>query len=180
MKLNRLIPTISAVLLFSPFALQAACAAPGPPLPLIGGPNSIVLGGYLPSSGDARHAGGNAQIDVDFRYGLPVPNLINPLRTVISLGVETGAHDGGHSTVVPLTATEIVSVTGGSPFAPGAFYVGGGIGAYLLNQSGISTATRIGALINAGYNFTDSIFVDAKYQFVTHADGATIGVGLRF
>lgn len=179
MKLTRLIPAIAAVAALS-LALKPAAAAPGPTLPVLGGPSSIVVGGFFPMDNDAKHAGGAAEINVDFRYGLPVPNLITPTRTVISLGVETGAHSGKHSTVIPLTISQIVSLTGGSPFSPGAFYVGAGVGGYVLNQSGLSSATRVGGLVTAGYNFTDAIYLDAKYQFVKHADGATVGVGLRF
>ena len=177
--MKRMIPALAAALIVSTLALRPAVAAPGPSLPILGGPNSIIGGVFLPS-GQAKKAGGDAQIDVDFRYGLPIPNLVAPLRTVISLGVETGAHNGEHSTIVPLTVSEIFSLNGGSPFAPGAFYVGGGIGGFLENQSGVSSAVRVGGLLNAGYNFTDSIFLDAKYQFVEHANGLGVGVGLRF
>lgn len=180
MKLTLSLPALAAALTVSILTLRPAAAAPGPALPVLGSPNSVVLGAFFPSDGDARQVGGNAQISADFRYGLPVPNPIAATRTVISLGVETGAHSGKHSTVIPLTVSQIVSSNGGSPFAPGAFYFGGGAGIYLLNQSGLSTATRFGALLNAGYNFSDALYFDAKYQFVKHADGLTVGVGLRF
>ena len=52
----------------------AAHAAPGPALPLIGGPNAISAGVFIPSSGAAKSAGGATQLDVEFHYGLPLPN----------------------------------------------------------------------------------------------------------
>jgi hypothetical protein len=177
--MKRIIPAFSAVLTVSALILKPAAAAPGPTLPVLGGPNSIIGGVFLPS-GDAKRNGGSAQIDVDFRYGLPLPNLIAPTRTVFSLGVETGAHDGNHSTIIPLTVSQVFSLNGGSPFAPGAFYAGVGIGGYLENESGISSSVRVGGIVNAGYNFTDSIFLDAKYQLVEHGNGAVVAVGLRF
>ena len=84
-------------------ASTAAYAAPGPALPLIGGPNAISAGVFIPSSGAAKSAGGNTQLDVEFHYGLPIPNP-TPLRVVLGAGVETGSKSGSHSTVIPLTA----------------------------------------------------------------------------
>lgn len=161
-------------------AARPATAAPGPSLPVIGSPNSIVAGIFLPTDSNTKNAGGNSQVAVDFRYGLPVPNLITPTRTVISLGVQAGKRGGGHSTIVPLTISQIVSTNGGSPFAPGNAYVGAGLGAYLLNQSGIKATLRIGGQAVVGYNVTDAIFLEGKYQFVKDGNGATVSAGLRF
>lgn len=160
-------------------ALPAA-AAPGPSLPLVGSPNSIIAGVFLPSSGNARDAGGSTQLDVNFRYGLPVPNLIAPTRTILGLGVETGAHGGGHSTIIPLTVSQIFSTNGLSPFSTGTVYVGAGLGFYILNQSGIKTTTRIGGQGLVGYNVTDAVFLEGKYQFVKDGNGGTLSAGLRF
>ncbi len=167
-----------AALALSP---RIATAAPGPALPLIGGPSAISAGVFVPSGGDDKDRGGSTQLALNFRYTVPVPNpLVVPSRTVIDLGVQTGARNGGHSTVIPITIGQLVSANGHSPSAPGAIYVGGGIGAFVINQSGISSATRIGGFAELGYNVTDIIFADARYQFVDHANGLGITVGARF
>lgn len=158
----------------------AAQAAPGPNLPVVGAPTSISAGVFLPSDGSAKQAGGSSQLDVEFRYGLPIPNPIPVTRTVIGLGVQTGAKSGRHSTVVPITVTQDFSLTGGSLNAPGAVYAGIGAGAFIQNLSGLSSAVRIGFLGELGLNITSGIFVNARYQAVTHSNGLALTAGLRF
>lgn len=157
-----------------------ALSAPGPSLPIVGSPNSIVAGVFLPNDSAARRAGGSSQVDVSFRYGLPVPNLIAPTRTVLGLGVQIGARGGGHSTIIPLTVSQVFSTNGASPFSTGTVYVGAGLGLYVLNQSGIKTTARIGGQGLVGYNVTDAVFLEGKYQFVQDGNGGTLAAGLRF
>lgn len=161
------------------FLVPAAHAAPGPALPLIGGPNAITAGVFIPSSGAAKSAGGNTQFDVEFHYGLPIPNP-TPLRVVLGLGVETGSKSGSHSTVVPLTAGLQVGVGGG-------VYVGGGIGYYFLNQHSnngfdqLGTTNKAGGYGELGYALPGGLItVSAKYQAVQRADGAVLAIGLHF
>ena len=158
----------------------AAHAAPGPALPLLGGPNAVTAGVFIPSSGAAKSAGGNTQFDLEFHYGLPVPNP-TPLRVVLGLGVETGSKSGSHSTVVPLTAGLQAGVGGG-------VYVGGGLGYYFLNQhenntfyDQLSTSTRFGGYGEIGYALPGGLVtVSAKYQAVQRADGFVLTAGLHF
>lgn len=158
----------------------AAYAAPGPALPIIGGPNAITAGVFIPSSGAAKSAGGNTQLDVEFHYGLPLPNP-TPLRVVLGVGVETGSKSGSHSTVVPVTAGLQVGVGGG-------VYAGAGVGYYFLNQhrnssfaDQLSTSTRFGGYGELGYALPDGLVtVSAKYQAVSRADGVVLAVGLHF
>ena len=158
----------------------AASAAPGPALPIIGGPNAVTAGVFIPSSGAAKSAGGNTQLDVEFHYGLPIPNP-TPLRVVLGVGVETGSKSGSHSTVVPVTAGLQVGVGGG-------VYAGAGVGYYFLNQhrnSGftdqLSTSTRFGGYGELGYALPGGLVtVSAKYQAVQRADGFVLAVGLHF
>ena len=159
---------------------QSAHAAPGPNLPVVGAPTSISAGIFVPSDGSDKRAGGSSQLDVEFRYGLPIPNPIPVTRTVIGLGIETGAKSGKHSTVVPITATQDFSLTGGSLNAPDTVYGGVGAGAYIQNLSGISSAVRIGLHGELGVNVTSNLFVNARYQFVTHSNGLAVTAGLRF
>jgi len=158
-----------------------AQAAPGPAIPGIGGPSSISVGGYFPNSADASDRGGATQLAGEFRYQLPVPNPLDvPARTVATLGIETGARHGNHSTIIPVTIGEMVGLSHTSPNAAGTAYAGAGVGVYFENQSGISTAARIGGYAVIGYNINGMTYVDAKYQFVDHGDGPLVQVGLRF
>ena len=161
-------------------AVRPVQAAPGPALPLLGGPNAITAGVFLPSSGAAKSAGGSTQLDVEFHYGLPVPNP-TPLRVVLGVGVETGSKSGSHSTVVPVTA-------GGQIGLGGGVYAGLGVGYYFLNQhrnstfsDQLSTSTRFGGYGELGYTLpTGLLTVSAKYQAVQRADGVVLAVGLHF
>ncbi len=177
MKQLGIIPALLAGLGLS---LTAAHAAPGPALPFVGAPTSISAGVFVPSGGEDKRAGGSSQLDVEFRYGLPIPNPIPVTRTVIGLGVQTGAKSGKHATVVPITATQDFSLTGGSLNAPGTVYGGVGAGAYVQNLSGISSAVRLGVHGELGVNVTGNLFVNARYQFVTHSNGLAVTAGLRF
>ena len=158
----------------------AAWAAPGPDLPVLGSPNAITAGVFIPSSGAAKSAGGSTQLDVEFHYGLPIPNP-TPLRAIFGVGVETGSKSGSHSTVVPVTAGAQIGLGAG-------VYVGGGVGYYFLNQhrndSGLdqlSTSTRFGGYGELGYSLPGGLLtVSAKYQAVERADGFIVSAGLHF
>ena len=161
-------------------AATSASAAPGPALPILGSPNTITAGVFLPSSGAAKSAGGSTQLDIEFHYGLPIPNP-TPLKAVFSIGVETGSKSGGHSTIIPVTVGAQVSLGGG-------VYAGAGVGYYFLNQhrndtftDQLSTSTRFGGYGELGYSLpTGLISVSAKYQAVQRADGVIVAVGLHF
>jgi len=157
-----------------------AQAAPGPDLPILGSPNAITAGVFIPSSGAAKSAGGNTQIDVEFHNGLPIPNP-TPLRVVLGVGVETGSKSGSHSTVVPVTA-------GGQIGLGAGVYAGAGIGYYFLNQhqngnvlDQLSTTQKVGGYGELGYSLPGGLLtVSAKYQAVQRADGFIVSAGLHF
>lgn len=155
--------------------------AQGPSLPLVGSPSSITAGVFLPSSSDAKNAGGSTQFDVNFNYTLPVPNVTSvSSRTILGLGVEAGSKSGKHETIVPITIGQIYSLSGGGVTQAGQTYAGAGLGVYVLNQSGLATSGKIGGYVQLGYNINDTTFVDAKYQGVKSANGFTANVGFRF
>ena len=157
----------------------AAQAAPGRPSRSWGS-ECAVAGGFVPSGSDAKDKGGFEQIRGRLQYGLPIIGSLGLLsHTVIGLGCNR-VQGGAHSEVIPLTVSQLFGVGGASPTAAGNAYYGVGVGAYFLNQSNISVATRIGAQVQAGYNFTSVVFADAKYQFVDHANGFVVSVGGRF
>ena len=161
-------------------AAPAAHAAPGPALPILGSPNAITAGVFIPSSGAAKSAGGTTQLDVEFHYGLPIPNP-TPLRVVLGAGVETGSKGGSHSTVVPVTAGLQVGIGGG-------VYAGGGVGYYFLNQhrnssftDQLSTTQKVGGYGELGYSLPGGLLtLSAKYQAVQRANGVILSAGLHF
>ncbi len=162
-------------------APAARAQAPGPVVPLLGAPSALSVGLFVPSGSDAKAKGGASQFAANFQYGLPLIGSLGPLsHTVIGLGIQTGSKSGAHSTVIPLTVSQLFGANGQSPTAAGNFYYGIGAGLYFINQSGISVASRIGGQVQFGYNITSGLFADAKYQFVDHADGFIFSVGGRF
>ena len=162
------------------FSGGIAQAAPGLGLPIIGSPNAISAGVFIPSSGAAKSAGGTTQYDIEFHYGLPLPNP-TPLRVVLGVGVETGSKSGSHSTVVPVTA-------GGEIGLGAGVYAGAGVGYYFLNQhrnsttlDQLGTSTRVGGYGELGYNLPGGLLsLSAKYQAVQRADGVVVTAGLHF
>ncbi|MGO8672222.1 MAG: hypothetical protein ACLQVD_12755 [Capsulimonadaceae bacterium] len=156
----------------------------------VGGPASLSIGPFWPSAGEARYRGGASQFSAGFRYYLPASTSASsdssgcPARTVIDTGVEIGAEVGAnhnsHESIIPITIGEEFGFNHQSPLASATAYMGAGIGAYIMNQSGLSAATRFGGFVNVGYNFARPVFVEARYQFVENADGATLNVGYRF
>lgn len=157
----------------------AARPASAQALPLVGSPTGLYVGGFFPS-GDAQKRGGSSQLAAELRYAFPVSVPLTPTRTVISLGAEFGSKHGNHNTIVPVTIAEYVGLNGHSPYSALTPYAGAGVGAYFLNQSGISTKTQIGGFGALGYNLALGFFIEAKYQFVQHGNGALVGVGFRF
>jgi|SRR3569833_346957 len=155
--------------------------AAGPAIPGLGGPTALTVGGYWPSDNDAKR-GGTTQLNADLRYHVPVKDnpITVPHSTVLAVGVEAGSKDGNHNTIIPITIGEELGLDNKSPLAINNGYVGVGVGAYVMNQSGISTATRLGGYVSAGYNFTQSVFAEGKYQFVDHGSGPMLNVGFRF
>jgi len=141
----------------------------------------LSVGAYWPSSDDAKR-GGATQIDADLRYHVPVKDnpITVPHSTVLDIGVQAGSKDGKHNTIIPITIGEELGLNNKSPLATGNAYVGAGVGAYVINQSGISTATRLGGYVDVGYNATQAVFVEGKYQWVDHGSGPMLNLGYRF
>jgi hypothetical protein len=180
-RMNGVLGSVLGMLALGAILVRPVGAVPGPSLPVLGGPSSLSVGAFFPSSDKTKDAGGATQLAVDFHYMLPVPNPLNiPTRTMVNLGVEAGAKNGRHSTVIPLTISQVVAPSGGSPVGGGSPYIGVGVGVYVVNTSGLSASSKIGGFAQIGYNLTSMFFIDAKYQFVQDANGAVVSAGLRF
>jgi hypothetical protein len=162
------------------FAPVFNTAAHSQSLPLVGSPNGVSVGLFLPSSGDAKNAGGSSQLYVDFQYGFPVSVPFTPTRTVVNLAGEFGTNSGHHSYIVPLTIGEYIGADGKSPFAARNFYAGVGAGIYFESIGSFSSSGQLGGYATVGYNIGLGFFVQAKYQIVKSADGPIISAGARF
>ena len=161
--------------------LATSAKAGNASIPGLGGPTSLSVGAYWPSSDDAKR-GGSTQINGELKYHIPVKDnpIETPSRTILGVGVQAGSKDGKHNTIIPITVGEEFGLNKKSPLATGNGYVGAGAGAYIINQSGISTATRLGGYVSAGYNFSQAVFGEAKYQWVDHGNGPMVNLGYRF
>jgi len=175
------IPAACGLAIAMSAGLATSANAADPKIPGLGGPTSLSVGAYWPSSDDAKR-GGSTQIDADLRYHVPVKDnpITVPHSTVLDIGIQAGSKNGNHNTIIPITIGEELGLNNKSPLATGNGYVGAGVGAYVLNQSGLSTATRLGGYVDAGYNFTQAVFVEGKYQWVDHGSGPMLNVGYRF
>lgn len=148
-------------------------------VPVLGGPAEVVVGDFIPTETNARHFGGSNQLSLEARYALPSPPLV-PLKTMLSAGVEEGGANGGHSTIVPLTVAEYLGSGGLNPLHFKSLYAGVGVGAYLIDETGHTSAGRFGGFAAVGYNTPIAVFVEAKYQIVEYGDGVTLSVGAHF
>jgi hypothetical protein len=149
-------------------------------IPLVTAPSAVSVGLFLPSSSDAKNAGGSSQLYVSAQYGLPVNVPLTPTRTVVTLEGEFGTHGGQHSNIIPLTIGEYVGASGKSAFASQNVYAGIGAGVYLENIGSDSSTGQVGGYGVIGYNIGAGFFVQAKYQVVKSANGPIVSVGSRF
>jgi hypothetical protein len=161
-------------------AVGAQSFAHAQAVPSLISPSAVSAGLFLPSSSDAKNAGGSSELYLDAQYGLPVNIPFTPTRTVVSIEGEFGTHDGQHSNIIPLTVGEYFGGAGKSPFALHNFYGAVGAGFYLENIGSDSSSGAIGGYAAVGYNFALTFFVQAKYQIVRSANGPIVSVGTRF
>ena len=169
---------VSLVVASMTVAIGGIACAQG--LPLVSAPSAVAVGLFLPSSSDAKNAGGDSQLYLDAQYGLPVSIPMTPTRTIVSVEGEFGTHSGHHSNIVPLTIGEYLGSSGKSPFAAHNIYAGLGVGIYWENIGSDSSTGQIGGYGAIGYNIGYGFFVQAKYQLVKSANGPIISVGSRF
>src|SRR5262249_15925452 len=142
---------------------------------------SVSAGAFFPASARIKNNTGDAMVAVDVHYLLPATNpLTVPSRRIVSAGVEAGASGGRHATIIPVTISQVIGVNHPSPVAANAPYYGVGLGAFFINQAGLSAATKIGGFVQGGYNLTGPAFVDVKYQLAKDADGWLVAAGYRF
>ena len=176
----RTTPILTVTVLTTVFTLFFSGLAHAQGLPLVGNPTALSAGLYLPSSSDAKNAGGSSQLYLNLQYGFPVSVPLTPTRTVVGLEGEFGTHSGHHSNIVPITIGEYLGAGGKSPFAAHNVFGGIGAGIYLENIGSFSSSGQVGGYATVGYNIGLGFFVAAKYQVVKSADGMILSAGTRF
>ena len=161
---------IPAILLLAP-ALPAHAQTPKPV--------SISLGVFLPSSAETRARATSGLPILDVRYALPAkPESAS--RIVLGASAARSSRGEG-STLVSGTVGLTYGLSGSrSPLAAQSGYAGIGAGVYGADLSGIHAFFRPGAYAEAGYNLTDTLFLNAQYRLTDRAGGTTLALGARF
>jgi hypothetical protein len=173
MKNRHSITTAAAALILLCGSALGTSQARADSLPLAGPPDGFAVGAFVPESSKAKQ-GGSTQFTGELHYGLPTIPFFGG-NLVSTLGYEGGNHNG-HSTIVPLTiGAYFGSGEAGQPIP----YIGGGVGAYYIDQSGAGTKIRGGGYVAAGYKFS-YLFAEARYQFLQDGNGFMFDVGTHF
>ena len=142
-------------------------------------PVSISLGVFVPSSSETRTRATGGLPILDVRYAFPAkPAAVS--RTVLGISASHSSRGEG-STLVSGTVGLAYGLTGRrSPLAAQAAYAGVGAGIYGADLNGIHAFARPGAYAEAGYNVTETLFLNAQYRLVDRAGGAALALGARF
>lgn len=172
--MKRVLPTILLLtLLLLPLALTGAGRAQAPK------PISISLGVFLPATSQTRARATSALATAEVRYALPAEAAAMS-RTLLGISASHSSRGEG-STIITGTVGQSFSLTGGrSPLLGQTGYAGIGVGLYGMDLNGAHAFFRPGAYAEAGYNVTDTLFLNAQYRLVDRAAGATLALGVRF
>jgi len=142
-------------------------------------PVSVSFGVFLPADSDTRARTTNSLLIADVRYVLSAKAAATS-RTLLGVSAAHSSRGEG-STVVSGTVGQSYSLTGAhSPLAAQAGYAGFGVGVYGMDLNGTRAFARPGAYAEAGYNVTETFFVNTQYRLVDRAGGTTLTLGVRF
>ncbi|WP_157947542.1 outer membrane beta-barrel protein [Abditibacterium utsteinense] len=149
-------------------------------------PVRVKIGALLPAQSAARDNAGSLvpAAEVDVR----IPRILG--ADFVSLGIQTRSNNGGRLRVVPVTISRTFQPSNPLGRVTGSPYFGVGAGAYFLNgkNSGGESDSKIapGAFGQAGYQFPNKFFVEAKYQIVAgkvaglRPNGLVLSLGRSF
>ena len=135
-------------------------------------PVRIKIGALLPTQSQTRDRAGSVipAAELDLR----IPKLFSGGKggTYASIGYQ----DRGGLRTIPLTISRTFAPINPLKAATGNPYFGLGIGAYFLNgdngNGSSQSKTTFGGFAQAGYQFPNPYFIEAKYQLVaSKADG---------
>lgn len=148
-------------------------------------PFAVKLGGYTPSSVDARRASGDLLFSAEVEY--TIQTLFNRDRTsYTTIGV--GIIDREDLNIVPITLNQIFT-PGDSDFFGKKYYFGGGIGLYSIDMDSADTSgerkTLFGVNAVAGLDLGKNYLVELKYHYPFDYDTKFVGglqlmAGIRF
>ena len=169
MKISTLSPFVPAVALCAA-ALMPARAAHAQGTGIL--PVRVKIGAALPTQSEAKDRAGDiipaAELD------LRIPKLFSGGKggTYASIGYQ----DRGGLRTIPLTLSRTFAPINPLKAATGNPYFGVGLGAYFLQgDNGIGSSqskTTFGGFVQAGYQFPNPYFIEAKYQLTaSKADG---------
>ncbi len=146
-------------------------------------PVRVKIGALLPTDSTTKDQAGDiipaAELDVK------IPRLFGG-NTFASIGYQ----DRGGLRTVPLTISRTFGPKNPLKIVTGNPYFGLGAGVYFLNgDDGVGSSeskTTVGGFAQAGYQFPNPYFIEAKYQLVAQkadglsANGLLLFVGRRF
>lgn len=172
------------------FALGVLVLAPLAPRPALAQSTGIVpvrvkIGALLPAQSAARDNAGSLvpAAEVDIR----IPRILG--ADFVSVGIQSRSNNGGRLRVVPITISRTFQPPNPLGSVTGSPYFGVGAGAYLLSgRSGGQSDSKIapGAFGQAGYQFPNKFFIEAKYQIVAgkvsglRPNGLVVSIGRSF
>jgi hypothetical protein len=148
-------------------------------------PVRVKVGALLPSQSESRDNAGSVvpSAEVDIR----IPRILG--ADFVSVGIQSRSNNGGKLRVIPITLSRTFQPPNPVGRITGSPYFGVGAGAYLLNgRSNGNSDSKIapGAFGQAGYQFPNKLFVEAKYQLVAgkvaglRPNGFVVSVGRSF
>lgn len=179
--LSPLIPVAAAIVVAALVPARAAHAQGTGLLPV-----RVKIGALLPTDSNTKDQAGDiipaAELD------LRIPRLFAGGNggTYASIGYQ----DRGGLRTIPITISRTFAPINPLKAATGNPYFGLGIGAYFLQgDDGIGSSeskTTVGGFAQAGYQFPNPYFIEAKYQLVAQkadglsANGLLLFVGRKF
>ncbi|MDX1934869.1 MAG: hypothetical protein SFU56_19905 [Capsulimonadales bacterium] len=144
---------------------------------------AVRIGSYIPTEQDARRAGGTHNFSVEADWTLQ--RL--PERSSVGV-ISLGFIEREKLRIIPFTLTQVFRDPGSNFFGK-PYYYGLGIGLYTVRMQFPGTDDRIkhlfGGLVTVGVDLTPTIFIDAKYHYISKYDnkfvgGTLLSVGTRF
>lgn len=151
-------------------------------------PITIKLGGYFPTAGSGRDAGGSSQFSAGLDYALTKTASSNPVLPSLYFDYQGGSRNGGHADVYGL-GVAVRDYVGSPSLGRVSPYVGAGLGIYdeqlKRNGTGSSNNGSFGGKLFAGVEFSQSFLVEVNYQILenhngVNPDGFGAQLGYRF
>ncbi len=148
-------------------------------------PFRVKIGALLPAQSEVRDNAGSVvpTAEVDIR----IPRVLG--ADFVSVGIQSRSNNGGRLRVVPVTVSRTFQPPNPVGRVTGSPYFGVGAGAYFLNgRSGGQSDSKIaaGGFGQAGYQFPNKFFIEAKYQIVAgkaaglRPNGLLLSIGRSF